>query len=1214
MKQLLSLLAILISLSAFSQSLYKPVNPDSVKLSVQVNGAIRYSYIVDLTKNKANISILNNYLLKSDTAGMLAPYLRANAAAATYQPILVNGVTLKSINGISLLGSGNINLNTSGGTALTAGDTATLNVHTNGYNDLRYSPLSHTHAATDITGTKTSAFISDFQTAVTNNTNVAANTAARHTHSNLTALNNVSGTNTGDETGASIVSKLQALTGVNRLDASAIQNLPAGGSSNSTVTPLTSSPSISWDYSSGNIATLTLANNAVLSIANTNDGDAGYLIVTQDATGGRTITLPDGTGFTVNAGANKTTTLGFVKVGGTFRWNGDYIVTATGSGAASQTGNVINIPTNTGGTGSVDLTNYYNKTQVDSAVAAKSVDMIVDTTLRGVATNASPLGVDTTVIPTIWSLNKYLLKTDTSAMLSPYLRANVAAATYQPKGSYLTSFTETDPLALKISNNLSDLNNAATARTNLGLGTLATLGSASLTSNVSGILPVANGGTNSSSFTSGRINYFNGTSLASSGLQWDNTNSWLGINTTPTHPLTIPSATTGIALYNTADQTTNYERARMFWSGNTFNINTENAGTGAPRNMVLNAASILLQASGTTRLSFATTTITGGVSIGYSASTNGSIIGSSPTLSSTTGTQNLYSFIPAIGQGGTGGYKILWISPFEQTLGSGVKYLIDAGTNSAVNGGGTHTSKFSVDNAGNTLAAGTLTASNLSGTNTGDETGATIKTKLTALTGTNRLDASAIQNLPSGSTDTTNLSRRIDSLRPVKLTRITIMGQSQAEGAAHVASLASYPLNLDTFHFTDTLKRVWIWNTTRSQYEPMIIGVNNRAGNDASVIVYPPALIPSSAYQQFGPELGIAQRWIEENPSGILLIDKWVADGQKIGQFGKDTGHVWTQMVTGRALATAWLKARNWTAYDKGWMFVQGNADNGSTQTYYQTQLTKLIRDLQWNNYINTSSTLVVPQDPALAQHPEQVDVNINNARLAVAANNPNMVVFTYDTTTIPEDHMHADAYSQLNMGYNAYKYIFNTSYKKAWYDTTINIGGTTELLSNNSDFSNAAWTKTNATVTVNATTDPDGGTAADKLIANTTNGQHAAMQQITKATTAKTYTLSVSVKRSGTNMNVALSGQDATGVNAAYALYDLGTGAVTTSGTGGTTFSLVSTSITAQANGFYKCTITFTTGTENNVQSLINIVSSATETFAGNGTDGVFLYNASLK
>jgi hypothetical protein len=509
------------------------------------------------------------------------------------------------------------------------------------------------------------------------------------------------------------------------------------------------------------------------------------------------------------------------------------------------------------------------------------------------------------------------------------------------------------------------------------------------------------------------------------------------------------------------------------------------------------------------------------------------------------------------------------------------------------------------------LAAITANATAIAGKQATLVSGTNIKT-----VNGNTLLGSGNITITANATDTTNLSKRIDSLKPVKYYRITIMGQSQAEGAAHVASLASYPLNLDTFHFTDTLKRVWIWNTTRSQYEPLLIGVNNRAANDASVIVYPPALIPSNNYAAFGPELGIAQRWTEDNPSGILLIDKWVADGQKIGQFSKDTGRVWQQMVTGRTLATTWLKNRGLTAYDKGWMFVQGNADNGSTQVYYQTALTKLIRDLQLNNYINASSTLVVPQDPALAQHPEQVDVNINNARLAVAAANPNMVVFTYDTTTIPEDHMHADAYSQLNMGYNAYKYIFNTSYKKAWYDTTINLGGSsgsTELLTANSDFSNAAWTKTNATVTVNATTDPDGTTLADKLIANTTNGQHAVMQQISKATTAKTYTLSVSVKRSGTNMNVAVSAQDATTANAAYALFDLGTGTMTTSGNAGT-FTVGSTSITAQANGFYKCTITFTTGTENNVQVLANVVSASTETFAGNGTDGIFLYNASLK
>jgi hypothetical protein len=52
-------------------------------------------------------------------------------------------------------------------------------------------------------------------------------------------------------------------------------------------------------------------------------------------------------------------------------------------------------------------------------------------------------------------------------------------------------------------------------------------------------------------------------------------------------------------------------------------------------------------------------------------------------------------------------------------------------------------------------AAQVKTLIGVSGTNTGDETGATIKTKLSALTGTNRLDASAIQNLPSGGGSTT---------------------------------------------------------------------------------------------------------------------------------------------------------------------------------------------------------------------------------------------------------------------------------------------------------------------------------------------------------------------------------------------------------------------------------------------------------------------------
>lgn len=46
---------------------------------------------------------------------------------------------------------------------------------------------------------------------------------------------------------------------------------------------------------------------------------------------------------------------------------------------------------------------------------------------------------------------------------------------------------------------------------------------------------------------------------------------WLA-TTAPTHSITLGSTATGIALYNTADQTTNFERVRMLWSGNYYNI------------------------------------------------------------------------------------------------------------------------------------------------------------------------------------------------------------------------------------------------------------------------------------------------------------------------------------------------------------------------------------------------------------------------------------------------------------------------------------------------------------------------------------------------------------------------------------------------------------------------------------------------------------------
>ena len=47
------------------------------------------------------------------TSSDLSSYLTISSAAATYQPILVSGTTIKTINGISILGSGNISVSSS---------------------------------------------------------------------------------------------------------------------------------------------------------------------------------------------------------------------------------------------------------------------------------------------------------------------------------------------------------------------------------------------------------------------------------------------------------------------------------------------------------------------------------------------------------------------------------------------------------------------------------------------------------------------------------------------------------------------------------------------------------------------------------------------------------------------------------------------------------------------------------------------------------------------------------------------------------------------------------------------------------------------------------------------------------------------------------------------------------------------------------------------
>jgi len=71
---------------------------------------------------------------------------------------------------------------------------------------------------------------------------------------------------------------------------------------NTAVVALTDGATIAWNVNNGNISTVTLGGNRTLAISNAVSGQHYKLIVKQDATGGRGLTLPSGS-ETPNGGA-----------------------------------------------------------------------------------------------------------------------------------------------------------------------------------------------------------------------------------------------------------------------------------------------------------------------------------------------------------------------------------------------------------------------------------------------------------------------------------------------------------------------------------------------------------------------------------------------------------------------------------------------------------------------------------------------------------------------------------------------------------------------------------------------------------------------------------------------------------------------------------------------------------------------------------------------
>jgi len=166
-------------------------------------------------------------------------------------------------------------------------------------------------------------------------------------------------------------------------------------------------------------------------------------------------------------------------------------------------------------------------------------------------------------------------------------------------------------------------------------------------------------------------------------------------------------------------------------------------------------------------------------------------------------------------------------------------------------------------------------------------------------------------------------------------------------------------------------------------------------------------------------------------------------------------------------------------------------------------------------------------------------------------------------------------------------------------------------LLGFTEEFNNAAWNKTNSTITTNAIADPNGYLNADKIVEDTATSEHFVEQSFT-AISANTYTYSAYAKAGERNQIVLRFAVGTVFVGGTVQVVFTLTGSGNSFIIGG---SPTGSSITALSNGWYRCSISALTvaavaATPNARTQLYNGTST---NYLGNGTSGAYIWGAQI-
>lgn len=167
---------------------------------------------------------------------------------------------------------------------------------------------------------------------------------------------------------------------------------------------------------------------------------------------------------------------------------------------------------------------------------------------------------------------------------------------------------------------------------------------------------------------------------------------------------------------------------------------------------------------------------------------------------------------------------------------------------------------------------------------------------------------------------------------------------------------------------------------------------------------------------------------------------------------------------------------------------------------------------------------------------------------------------------------------------------------------------GKVNFIKYSSDWSNAAWAKTNITLDSGEVITPNGKDTVSEVIPTTASAQHY-MQQIISTTVGVEYTFSVYVKKGeASRIELLLADSVSPYNNFARLAFDLDTLAITSP----TTSSRVN--LEEAGNGWYRISVTDVATHTSTILRMTITSNTGAFNWAGNGVGGVYLWGAQLE